>query len=415
MLPDFYPIWASEDVNLPVSGNPNKSRPVEALRDVGYDLGQKPSAEEFNWMWNCINDWIVYFNEETILARDIGNNLTDILEVVDVRNNAQTWSISTGTSTVTENASSTNISLSYSLGEVVEVITSMEPKVGSRDYVFEVSGVSIPATDGVDFFIEVDGVKSGVRVAGSGAVRLTNPATVIDAAYTFGNTSEVGLRLNADGSISVYLDGDIQLTGDLVSRTAESVVKFGYVIDGSGANTFEVNVSHNYSHTFLMPTTGAHDSSNNPFDSSVAGIDTLDSRKLSKATEIHPGVARIATQEEINQGVGEGFVTSEKFYNEFKDNQSTASNSYIQRFPGGMIMMGGRNQTPSTGNFVTITFPEDVGVVPISLVVTAETVITSKNIARDTNTDSVTSTDFVVRFGDNMRDEFINWQAVWVV
>lgn len=43
--------WAINDVTLPVGGGPNKSEPSSALKTIGYDAEQEPTAEELNWMF----------------------------------------------------------------------------------------------------------------------------------------------------------------------------------------------------------------------------------------------------------------------------------------------------------------------------------------------------------------------------
>lgn len=64
--PTYYPIWAEVDQDLPATGEPNKERPKTTLRNIGWDKGQIPSAEEMNWMMNNIYLWIRYFNAELI-------------------------------------------------------------------------------------------------------------------------------------------------------------------------------------------------------------------------------------------------------------------------------------------------------------------------------------------------------------
>ncbi len=66
--PTYYPIWADIDQNLPATGEPNKERPKTTLRNIGWDKGQIPSAEEMNWMMNNFYLWIKYFDSELIPA-----------------------------------------------------------------------------------------------------------------------------------------------------------------------------------------------------------------------------------------------------------------------------------------------------------------------------------------------------------
>lgn len=62
--PEFFPEWATTDVNLPNTGGANKSRPDITLREVGWDLGNKPAAEQLNWQLNNLFDWVQYLNDE---------------------------------------------------------------------------------------------------------------------------------------------------------------------------------------------------------------------------------------------------------------------------------------------------------------------------------------------------------------
>lgn len=62
--PTFLPEWANDDVNLPNTGNVNKLRPDSTVRTVGLDVGQKPTAEELNWQFNNLFDWVEFFNTE---------------------------------------------------------------------------------------------------------------------------------------------------------------------------------------------------------------------------------------------------------------------------------------------------------------------------------------------------------------
>lgn len=64
--PTYYPLWATEDTTLPNTDQTNKIRPKTTLRETGWDKGQIPSAEEFNWQLNNIYQWIYFINEESL-------------------------------------------------------------------------------------------------------------------------------------------------------------------------------------------------------------------------------------------------------------------------------------------------------------------------------------------------------------
>lgn len=62
--PTYYPDWAVQDVTLPATGKTNKVRPKETIRNIGWDKGQIPTAEEINWTFNNWGLWIRYFDQE---------------------------------------------------------------------------------------------------------------------------------------------------------------------------------------------------------------------------------------------------------------------------------------------------------------------------------------------------------------
>ena len=62
--PQYYPDWATQTVTLPGTGNTNKIRPKETIRNVGMDFGQIMTCEEMNWILNNIGSWIRYMQDE---------------------------------------------------------------------------------------------------------------------------------------------------------------------------------------------------------------------------------------------------------------------------------------------------------------------------------------------------------------
>lgn len=60
--PTYLPLWATDDTTLPATGETNKVRPREVLRTTGWDMGQIPTCEEWNWMFNNIYLWIEYLS-----------------------------------------------------------------------------------------------------------------------------------------------------------------------------------------------------------------------------------------------------------------------------------------------------------------------------------------------------------------
>lgn len=64
--PLYYPDWATLDTTLPATGKTNKQRPKQEIREVGWDKGQIPTAEEFNWQMNNYGQWVHYFADEVL-------------------------------------------------------------------------------------------------------------------------------------------------------------------------------------------------------------------------------------------------------------------------------------------------------------------------------------------------------------
>ena len=45
-------LWAAQDVTLPALEGPNKVLPISDLINKGWDMNQKPAADEFNYLLN---------------------------------------------------------------------------------------------------------------------------------------------------------------------------------------------------------------------------------------------------------------------------------------------------------------------------------------------------------------------------
>lgn len=80
-------IWAESTLNLPVAGKPNKQRPINDLWSKGYDKGQKPACEEFNYVLNMMSAWLKYIVAEG-LPQYLPKNGTTINFTGDLSGNA---------------------------------------------------------------------------------------------------------------------------------------------------------------------------------------------------------------------------------------------------------------------------------------------------------------------------------------
>lgn len=84
-------VWARQDVNLPGTGKPNKSKPIDDLLDKGYDKGQKPAAEEFNYILNQSSGWIDWIVNEKF--PDLEAEIAAALAALEDRINLQLTAI----------------------------------------------------------------------------------------------------------------------------------------------------------------------------------------------------------------------------------------------------------------------------------------------------------------------------------
>lgn len=81
-------VWASDDVILPNAQRPNKSLPSESLIQTGWDLSQKPAADEWNYLLNNNGQYIKWLIEEKInefLKKS--ENLNDLADKATARTN----------------------------------------------------------------------------------------------------------------------------------------------------------------------------------------------------------------------------------------------------------------------------------------------------------------------------------------
>jgi len=62
--PTYFPEWATTDVTLTSANTPNKIRPSQSLREIGYDKDQIPSCQNYNWQFKNIYDWVSYLDTE---------------------------------------------------------------------------------------------------------------------------------------------------------------------------------------------------------------------------------------------------------------------------------------------------------------------------------------------------------------
>lgn len=89
-------IWAEADLVLPNSGRQNKVRPIDDLWQKGWDKGQKPDCEAFNYLLNLYGRWIQYSIDRLDTPNtdylEIAQNLADVLDKATARRNLDVYS-----------------------------------------------------------------------------------------------------------------------------------------------------------------------------------------------------------------------------------------------------------------------------------------------------------------------------------
>jgi len=69
-------IWAEQDVTLPGLDGANKTLPLVELSDIGWDKGQKPAADEINYLLNNYGEWLQWHEDSKAPLTDFANSLT---------------------------------------------------------------------------------------------------------------------------------------------------------------------------------------------------------------------------------------------------------------------------------------------------------------------------------------------------
>ena len=89
-------IWAESDLVLPNSGRQNKVRPIDDLWQKGWDKGQKPDCEAFNYLLNLYGQWLQYVldrvDSESADFLRTARNLADVLNKAEARKNLDVYS-----------------------------------------------------------------------------------------------------------------------------------------------------------------------------------------------------------------------------------------------------------------------------------------------------------------------------------
>lgn len=90
-------VWAEQDYDLPNALTKNKIRPISDLWDKGYDMGEKPDAQGWNYVWFMLSSWLKYMQEEQLpglsnLYLQRNQSLSDLMDLPASRQNLGVYS-----------------------------------------------------------------------------------------------------------------------------------------------------------------------------------------------------------------------------------------------------------------------------------------------------------------------------------
>ena len=79
-------IWAAADYILPNTHNLNKERPIDDLWLKGYDMRQKPTVEDFNYLLNMVTSWVKYVIDGALpeFKEEIRQELEDFKNEINI-------------------------------------------------------------------------------------------------------------------------------------------------------------------------------------------------------------------------------------------------------------------------------------------------------------------------------------------
>mgnify|MGYP006369797935 CR=1 FL=1 len=215
-------VWASDDVILPTAQRPNKSLPSESLIQTGWDLSQKPAADEWNYLLNNNGQYIKWLIEEKInefLKKS--ENLNDLANKATARTNLSVYS-------KTE-VNSKTISAGNGLTGGGDLSADRTITLGTPNTVGFGSGNTVTATQHTHAL----DVTSNVAVLtgylnNGGTIPLPSGYTEAQCKYT-AFPATIGAT-TADGDFSVTLSGRVvSITVDGVTSATSSA---GYIIIG---------------------------------------------------------------------------------------------------------------------------------------------------------------------------------------
>lgn len=209
--PTFYPEWATSDTTLPAAGTGNKERPQEILRTVGFDKGQVATAQEFNWLFDNVYDWIVHLDTTNTtsktftLAGDVTGSAT--------YNNEAGWSVTTTVVDNSHNHVSANISDATQLNTADTIIKRDSSGNFSAGVVSaDLNGNSATTTKLKNIVnISIAGGATGSDTGFDGTSNITIPVTSLDATKLSGTVPTANLT----GSYNINVATVTSISGNM--------------------------------------------------------------------------------------------------------------------------------------------------------------------------------------------------------
>lgn len=189
-------VWASDDVILPNAQRPNKSLPSESLIQTGWDLSQKPAADEWNYLLNNNGQYIKWLIEEKInefLKKS--ENLNDLANKSTARTNLDVFSKSEVNSKNILSGAGLTGGGDLSIDRTISMSTPSTVGAGSSNST--VSGASSTHSHALDVTGNV-AVLTGT-IAHGGTIPLPSGYTEAQCKWSVSTNSQV-TALSTDGS-----------------------------------------------------------------------------------------------------------------------------------------------------------------------------------------------------------------------
>lgn len=229
-------VWASDDVILPNAQRPNKSLPSESLIQTGWDLSQKPAADEWNYLLNNNGQYIKWLIEEKInefLKKS--ENLNDLANKATARTNLDVFSKSEVNNKNILSGAGLTGGGDLSIDRTISMSTPSTVGAGSSNST--ISGASSTHSHALDVTGNVS-ILTGT-IAHGGTIPLPSGYTEAQCKWSVSTSSQV-TALSTDGSddrtyIRCFTTGRVVSCYMSTKNTPEEVKETGvanYIIIG---------------------------------------------------------------------------------------------------------------------------------------------------------------------------------------